>query len=55
MKKHDVNYHDHDNSISFYFNHCNHFEAFNRSYTYKSSQIKKKFLSRKKTSLINQK
>ncbi len=42
MKKHDVNYHDHDNSIFFHFNHCNYLEAFNRSYSNKSSQTKKK-------------
>jgi hypothetical protein len=39
MKKHDVSYHDHDNSISFYSNHCNHFEASEHSY---SEQTKKK-------------
>jgi hypothetical protein len=27
MKKHDVSYHDYDDSISFYFDHCNHLEA----------------------------
>jgi hypothetical protein len=42
MKKHDVNYHDHDNSISFYFDHCNHLETSNRSYSNRSSQTKKK-------------
>jgi hypothetical protein len=39
MKKHDVNYHDHDDSISFYLHHCNHFEAFEYSF---SSQSRKK-------------
>jgi hypothetical protein len=42
MKKHDVNYHDHDDSISFYFDHCNHLEAFNHSYSNKSTQIRTK-------------
>jgi hypothetical protein len=44
MKKHDVNYHDHDDSISFYLDHCNHLEAFNHSYSNKSNsnQTKKK-------------
>jgi hypothetical protein len=27
MKKHDVSYHEHDDSILFYFDHCNHLEA----------------------------
>jgi hypothetical protein len=39
MKKHDVNYHDHDDSISFYFDHCNHLEASEHLY---SEQTKKK-------------
>jgi hypothetical protein len=39
MKKHDVSYHDHDDSISFYFDHCSHFEAFNHSYSNKSNRI----------------
>jgi hypothetical protein len=42
MKKHDVNYHDHDDSISFHFEHCNHFEAFDHSYFTRSNQTKKK-------------
>ncbi len=39
MKKHDVSYHDHDDSISFYFDHCNHLEAFEHFYF---EQTKKK-------------
>jgi hypothetical protein len=46
MKKHDVNYHDHDDSISFYFDHCSHFEAFDHSYFTK----KKHFFSKEKIS-----
>jgi hypothetical protein len=42
MKKHDVNYHDHDDSISFHFEHCNHFEASDHSYLTRSNQTKKK-------------
>jgi hypothetical protein len=42
MKKHDVSYHDHDDSIFFYFDHCSHLEAFNRSYSKRSNQTKKK-------------
>jgi hypothetical protein len=44
MKKHDVNYHDHDDSISFYLDYCSHLEAFNHSYSNKSNsnQTKKK-------------
>ncbi len=40
MKKHDVSYHDHDDSISFYFDHCNHLEAFDHSYSNKSIQTR---------------
>jgi hypothetical protein len=50
MKKHEVSYHEHDDSISFYFDHCNHFEASNHSYSNRSNsnQTKKKdfFLKR---------
>jgi hypothetical protein len=42
MKKHDVNYHDHDDSILFYFDYCSHLEAFNHSYSNKSNQIQTK-------------
>ncbi len=42
MKKHDVSYHDHDDSISFHLEHCNHFEAFDHSYFTRSNQTKKK-------------
>jgi hypothetical protein len=43
MKKHDVNYHDHDNSISFHFNHCIHFESFEYSFLSQSQTKKKDF------------
>jgi hypothetical protein len=49
MKKHDVNYHNHDDSISFYFNHCSHFESFNHWYSNRSNRIqtkKKDFFSK---------
>jgi LmbE family N-acetylglucosaminyl deacetylase len=46
MKKHDVNYHDHDDSISFHFDHCNHFEASKRSFS-KQSIKKKDFFSKR--------
>jgi hypothetical protein len=39
MKKHEVSYHDHDDSISFYFDHCNHLDVSERSYL---NQTKKK-------------
>ncbi len=42
MKKHDVSYHDHDDSISFYFDYCDHLEAFNHSYSNKSNRIQTK-------------
>ncbi len=50
IKKHDVNYHEHNDSISFYFDHCSHLEAFNHSYSNKSNRIqtkKKDFFSTK--------
>jgi hypothetical protein len=46
MKKHDVNYHDHDDSISFHFDHCIHLEAFKYSFS-NQSQTKKKDFFRK--------
>jgi hypothetical protein len=49
MKKHDVNYHEHDDSISFYLDHCDHLETFNHSYSNKSNRIqtkKKDFFSK---------
>jgi hypothetical protein len=33
MKKHDVNYHDHDDLISFYLDHCNHLKTSEHSYS----------------------
>ncbi len=39
MKKHDVNYHDHDDSISFHFDYCSHFETFDHSYSIKKKII----------------
>jgi GTPase involved in cell partitioning and DNA repair len=42
MKKHDVSYHDHDDSISFYSDHCSHLEAFNHSYSNRSNRIQTK-------------
>jgi alpha-galactosidase len=46
MKKHDVNYHEHDDLISFYHDHCNHFEASKRSFSNQSTK-KKNFFSKK--------
>jgi hypothetical protein len=45
-KKHDVSYHDHDDSISFYFDHCNHLEASKRSFSIQSTK-KKDFFSKR--------
>ncbi len=42
IKKHDVNYHNHDDSISFHFEYCSHFEAFDHSYLTRFNQTKKK-------------
>jgi hypothetical protein len=46
MKKHDVNYHDHNDSISFYFDHYIHFEAFERSFLNRSTKIEVFFSKR---------
>ncbi len=46
MKKHDVNYNDHDDSISFHFDHCIHLEAFEYSFS-NQFQTKKKDFFRK--------
>jgi hypothetical protein len=51
MKKHDVSYHDHDDSISFYFNHCSHLEASERSF---SNQLTKKKVSFPKENFSDQ-
>ncbi len=46
MKKHDVNYHDHDDSISFHSNYCSHLEASKRSFSNQSTK-KKDFFSKR--------
>jgi ubiquinone biosynthesis protein UbiJ len=46
MKKHDVSYHDHDDSISFHFDHCNHLEASERSFSNQSTKKKDFFPKR---------
>ncbi len=46
MKKHDVSYHDHDDSISFYSDHCSHFEASRRSFSNQSTKKKNSFSKR---------
>ncbi len=51
MKKHDVSYHDHDDSISFYFDHCNHLETSKRSF---SNQLTKKKISFSKDNFFDQ-
>jgi hypothetical protein len=45
MKKYDVNYHDHDNSILFYLDHCSHLNVFERLYS-NQSQTKKNYFFR---------
>ncbi len=42
MKKHDVSYHEHDDSISFYLDHCSHLEASNHSYSNRSNHVQTK-------------
>jgi hypothetical protein len=43
MKKHDVSYHDHDDSISFYSDHCSHLEASKRPFSNQSTKKKISF------------
>ncbi len=50
MKKHEVNYHEHDDSIFFYSDHCTHLKISERFY---SNQTKKKdFFSKEKRFLF---
>jgi hypothetical protein len=42
MKKHDVSYHDYDDSISFHSDHCSHLEAPNHSYPNRPDRIQTK-------------
>jgi hypothetical protein len=50
MKKHDVNYHDHDDLISFYFDYCNYFETLKHFY---SNQKTKKEVSFRKRNFLD--
>ncbi len=49
MKKHEMSYHEHDDSISFYFDHCNHLNASDRFYSNQSTK-KKVFFSKENLS-----
>ncbi len=46
MKKHDVSYHDHDDSISFHFDHCSHLETSEYSFLNQSTKKKDSFSKR---------
>jgi polyhydroxyalkanoate synthesis regulator protein len=46
MKKHDVSYHEHDDTISCYSDHCSHLEAFEHSYSNQKTKKKVSFLKR---------
>jgi S-adenosylmethionine:tRNA-ribosyltransferase-isomerase (queuine synthetase) len=46
MKKHEVSYYDHDDSISFHLDHCNHLEASERSFSNQSTKKKDFFQKR---------
>ncbi len=52
MKMHDVNYHDHNDSISFYFDHCNHFETSEHSYSNQKTKKEVSFRKKKLSSSI---
>ncbi len=49
MRKHDVNYHEYDDSISFHFDYCIHLEAFEYSFSNQSTK-KKVFFSKRNLS-----
>ncbi len=46
MKKHDVNYHDHNDSISFYLDHCIHLETLERLFLSRSTKKEVSFSKR---------
>jgi hypothetical protein len=46
MKKHDVSYHDHDDSISFHFDHCSHLETSKYSLSDQSTKKEVSFSKR---------
>ncbi len=50
MKKHEISYHEYDDSISFYFEHCNHLKSTKNSF----SQRTKKILFFQEEKLIDQ-
>jgi hypothetical protein len=53
MKRHDVNYHEYDDSISFHFDHCSHLEASDYSYSKTEKEVsfsKKNFSDQSKLS-----
>ncbi len=51
MKKHEMSYHEHDDLISFYLDHCSHLKAFRHSY---SSQKTKREVSFSKRNFSDQ-
>jgi hypothetical protein len=51
MKKHDVNYHNRDDSISFYLDHCKHLEALKHFYL---NQKTKKEVSFRERNFLDQ-
>jgi hypothetical protein len=57
MKKHEISYHEYDNSITFHFEFCNHLKTSNRSFSSHSNdslQKTKKKLFFSKEKLIDQ-
>ncbi len=48
MKKHEVSYHEHDDSITFHSEHCNHLESIKNFFSKRTK--KKLFFSKKKFS-----
>jgi hypothetical protein len=43
MKKHEINYHEHNDFISFHFDHCNYLNVFEHLYSTQSQTKKKDF------------
>jgi S-adenosylmethionine:tRNA-ribosyltransferase-isomerase (queuine synthetase) len=47
IKKHEANYHEHDDFISFHFNHCSHLNVFERSFSNQLQTKKKNSVSKR--------
>jgi hypothetical protein len=46
IKKHEMSYHEHDDTISFHLDHCSHLEASEHSYSYQKTKKEVSFRER---------